>query len=185
MSGSAKESNGTESASPVKEPSLWSDLWEIAGIVAILAITAMAATWAVWYFTTEPGNLNSARPVECGWDSLEKCFSLSVVNKMITHAAIVGGIGGAGRYAMFRAAERRAEAAERRAEAEREAREAAERRLDAEREARDAERQRADAERQRADAERQRADAERQALFDQIAALTARIANGNQEQTNT
>lgn len=171
MSKTTKESGSADKASPVKEPSLWSDLWEIAGIVALLAITAMAATWAVWYFTTEPGDPKSVRPVGCDWDNFEKCFSPSVVNKMITHAAIVGGIGGAGRYLMFRAAERRAEAAERRAEAEREAREAAERRVEAEREARDA--------------ERQRADAERQALFDQIAMLTARIANDNQEQTNT
>ena len=130
------------------ESSLWADLWDIARIPALLALLAVSATWMVWYFTTEPSDPKSIRPIECDWDRLEKCFSLNLVNKMFTHGAIAGGTGGVSFYIMLRR--------------ERLAREAAERRADSERQRVDEIQRRADEERQRADEIQRRADEERQ-----------------------
>ena len=148
---------------PVKEPGLLADLWDIARIPLLLALLAVAATWMVWYFTVEPGDPQSARPTGCDWDSLEKCFSLNLVNKMFTHGAIAGGTGGVSFYIMLRR--------------ERLARQAAERRADEER-------QRANEVQRRADEERQRADEERQRLIDRILELTA-PANGSRAPTDS
>ena len=148
-----------EHTPPVKEPGLWAEIWEIAWIPLLLALLAMGVTWAVWYYTAEPGEPEK-KPTGCNlWDNPEKCVSLNALNKMFAHGAIAGGTGGVYFYIMLRRERQRAEAAERRAEEER---------------------RRADAERQRADEERRRADEERQQLLDQIAALTARITNGSQ-----
>ena len=147
----------------LKESSLLADLWELARVPALLALLAVAATWMVWYFTTDPGDPKSVRPIECDWDSLEKCFSLNVVNKMFTHGAIAGGVGGVSLYIMLRR--------------ERLAREAAERRADEER-------RRADEERRRFDEERRRFDEERRQLINRILELTA-PSNGGQAPTDT
>ena len=147
----------------VKEPGLLADLWDVARIPVLLALLAVTATWMVWYFTVEPDDPQSARPTGCDWDSLEKCFSLNVVNKMFTHGAIAGGVGGVSLYIMLRR--------------ERLAREAAERRADEER-------RRADEERRRFDEERRRFDEERRQLINRILELTA-PSNGDQAQTDS
>ena len=150
----------------VKNPGLWGEIWEIVWIPALLALLAIGVTWAVWYYTTEPGEPDK-KPAGCSlWDKPEECISLNALNKMFAHGAIAGGTGGVYFYIMLRR--------------ERLAREAAERRAEEERQRADEERRRADEERRRADEERRRADEERQQLLDQIAALTARITNGNQ-----
>ena len=117
----------------------------------------------VWYFTTEPTDPKSIRPIECNWDRLEKCFSLNLVNKMFTHGAIAGGAGGVSFYIMLRR--------------ERLAREAAERRADEER-------QRADEMQRRAEEDRRQADEERRLLINSILELTA-PSNGGQAQTES
>ena len=147
----------------VKEPSLLADLWDIARIPILLAMLAVTATWMVWYFTTEPGDPKSARPTNCDWDSLERCFSLNLVNKMFTHGAIAGGAGGVSFYIMLRRERLAREAAERRAEEER---------------------QRADEERRRFDEDRRRFDEDRQRLINRILELTA-PANGGQAPTDS
>ena len=156
----------------VNEPSLWAEIWEMVWIPVLLALLAMSITWAVWYYTTEPGEPESKKPAGCHmWDKPEKCISLDALNKMFTHGAIAGGVGGVSFYIMLRR--------------ERLAREAAERRADEERRRADEERRQADRERRRADRERQRADRERQQLLDRIAALEAQTANSGQEQTSS
>ena len=155
-----------EHSPPVKKQSLWAEILEMAWIPVLLALLAVGVTWAVWYYTGEPGEPDK-KPAGCNlWDKPEKCISLDALNKMFTHGAIAGGTGGVYFYIMLRRERQRAEAAERRAEEERQRA--------------DEERRRADEERRRADEERRRADGERQQLLDQIAALTARITNGNQ-----
>ena len=146
-----------------KEPGLLADLWDIARIPLLLALLAVTATWMVWYFTTEPGAPESSRPTECDWDSLEKCFSLNLVNKMFTHGAIAGGGGGVSFYIMLRRERLAREAAERRAEEER---------------------QRADEERRRFDEDRRRFDEDRQRLINRILELTA-PSNGGQAPTDS
>lgn len=121
----------------------------------------------VWYFTTEPTDPKSIRPIECDWDRLEKCFSLNLVNKMFTHGAIAGGAGGVSFYIMLRR--------------ERLAREAAERRAEEERQRANEERQRAEEIQRRADEERRQADEERRLLINRILELTA-PSNGGQAQ---
>lgn len=159
-----------EHSPEVKEPGLWADLWDIARIPALLALIAITATWMVWYFTTEPGDPKSVRPIECDWDKLEKCFSLNLVNKMFTHGAIAGGTGGLSFYIMLRR--------------ERLARQAAERRADEERQRAIEERQRAEEIQRRADEDRRRADEERQLLINRILELTA-PSNGGQPPTDS
>ena len=150
-----------EHSPPVKKQSLWAEIWEMAWIPVLLALLVVGV-----YYTGEPGEPDK-KPAGCNlWDKPEKCISLDALNKMFTHGAIAGGTGGVYFYIMLRRERQRAEAAERRAEEERQRA--------------DEERRRADEERRRADEERRRADGERQQLLDQIAALTARITNGNQ-----
>ena len=127
----------------------------------------------VWYFTTEPSDPKSIRPIECDWDRLEKCFSLNLVNKMFTHGAIAGGTGGVSFYIMLRRERLAREAAERRADSERQRVDEIQRRADEERQRADEIQRRADEERQRADEERQRADEERRLLINRILELTA------------
>ena len=153
-----------------KEPGLLADLWDIARIPLLLALLAVTATWMVWYFTTEPGAPESARPTDCDWGSLERCFSLNLVNKMFTHGAIAGGTGGVSFYIMLRR--------------ERQARQAAERRVEEERQRAEEERLRVDKERQRADEIQRRADEERQMLINRILELTA-PSNGEQPQADS
>ena len=152
-----------ENPATVEESSLLADLWDIARIPILLALLAVTATWLVWYFTVEPDDPESARPTGCDWDSLERCFSLNLVNKMFTHGAIAGGTGGLSFYIMLRRERLAREAAERRAEEER---------------------RRADAERDRADEERRRFDEDRRRLIDRILELTA-PANGGQTPTDS
>ena len=152
-----------EHPSSVKESSLLADLWDIARIPVLLALLAVTATWAVWYFTTEPGDPKSVRPTDCDWDKLERCFSLNLVNKMFTHGAIAGGAGGVSFYIMLRRERLAREAAERRAEEER---------------------RRADEERRRADEIQHRADEERRLLINRILELTA-PSNGGQAQADS
>ena len=140
----------------LKSRACWADLWDVARIPVLLALLAVTATWMVWYFTVDPGDPKSVRPIECDWASSEKCFSLNVVNKMFTHGAIAGGVGGVSLYIMLRR--------------ERLAREAAERR--------------ADEERRRADEVQRRFDEERQLLINRILELTA-PSNGGQAPTNS
>ena len=154
-----------------------SDLWDIARIPLLLALLAVAATWMVWYYTVEPDDPESARPTGCDWDSLERCFSLNLLNKMFTHGAIAGGTGGVSFYIMLRRERLAREAAERRAEEERQRADEIQRRADEER-------QRADEERQRVDEERRRFDEERQRLIDRILELTA-PSNGGQAQADS
>ena len=154
----------------VKEPSLWADLWDIARIPVLLALLAVTATWMVWYFTTEPTDPKSVRPIECDWNRLEKCFSLNLVNKMFTHGAIAGGTGGVSFYIMLRR--------------ERLARQAAERRADEERQRAEEIQRRADEIQRRADEDRRRADEERQLLINRILELTAPSNNGQAQTDN-
>ena len=164
----------------VSEPSLWAEIWEIARIPAILALLAIGVTWAVWYYTTEPGQLESARPAGCDlWGSPEKCISLNVLNKMFTHGAIAGGTGGIYFYVMLRREREARQAAERRAERAEWRADRLERRAD--RAERMAEQRAARAEQLAEQAERQAA-AERQQLINRILELTAPSGNG-QEQT--
>ena len=179
-----------EHSPAVKEPGLWADLWDIARIPALLALIAIAATWMVWYFTTEPTDPKSVRPIECDWNRLDKCFSLNLVNKMFTHGAIAGGTGGVSFYIMLRRERMAREAAEKRAEEERQRGEEARQRLEEERQRgeevqrrADEDRRRADEDRRRADEDRRRADEERQLLINRILELTA-PSNGGQPQTN-
>ena len=154
------------------EPSLWAEIWEMVWMPVLLALLAMSITWAVWYYTTEPGEPEAKKPAGGHlWDEPEKCVSLEALNKMFTHGAIAGGTGGVYFYIMLRR--------------ERLAREAAERRLDEERQRADEERQRADEERRRADRERRRADRERRQLLARIAVLEAEAANSGQGQTGS
>ena len=146
-----------EHSQSVKESSPWADIWEMAWFPVLLALLAMGVTWAVWYYTAEPGEPESKQPAGCNWNKPEKCIGLNVLNKMFTHGAIAGGAGGVSFYIMLRR--------------ERLAREAAERRLDEER--------------RRADDERRRADDERRRLLDRIAELETQAANNGQERTSS
>ena len=139
-----------------KEPSPWADIWELAWIPATLAILAILLTWAVWYHTTEPGKPDATKPTGCSYTELENCISLDLLNKMFTHGAIAGGIGGVAFYIMLRKERQAREAAERRAER-------AERRVDA---------------------TRRQADIDHQRLIERILELSAHPRSG-QEQTTS
>ena len=106
------------------------DIWELARIPIAFAILAAGFTWAVWYYTAEPGRPESEKPAGCSWLSWNKCISPNVLNRMVTHGGIAGGFGSIWSYVMITRERRAREAAERELALEREARRKSDRLID-------------------------------------------------------
>jgi len=152
----------SESQPPVYGALTLRDLWEILRLPVFLALVAIALTWAVWYFTSTSCSPELVSVTGCNSSGIAQYISLDALNKMMTHAAIVGGAGGLWSYVMITR--------------ERKAREAAEKAREALAKQLTEERVQAAEERAQAAEERAQAAEERKQLLATIELLTERLA---------
>lgn len=78
------------------------DVAELLWIPALLAIATAAATWLVWYYTHTVCTLEIVGLTGCNPARIARYLDIDVFGRMLTYAALVGGIGGLWQYDMIR-----------------------------------------------------------------------------------
>ena len=78
------------------------DVAELLWIPALLAIATAAVTWLVWYYTHTVCTLEIAGLTGCNPARIARYLDIDVFGRMLTYAALVGGIGGLWQYDMIR-----------------------------------------------------------------------------------
>ena len=87
---------------PEDERPSMADIVEVAWLPALLALIAAASTWLIWYYTHTVCTPEVAVLTGCNPARIARYIDVDIFGRMLTYAALVGGLGGFWRYNMIK-----------------------------------------------------------------------------------